>query len=125
GKGRAMEHRCDEEGRNAHPGRLRAATIDGRAALVLSKSALRAKLQSSASHGPMRLDKVMSTDLGTVSPSAIVYPDSDGKPMADNTWQFQWIVTIKDGLEALYRDEPNVFVAGDLLWYPVEGNPKI
>ena len=29
----------------------------------------------------------------------IVYPDSDGEPMAENTLQFQWIVTIKEGLE--------------------------
>jgi Uma2 family endonuclease len=44
--------------------------------------------------------------------------------MADNTLQFRWIVTIKEGLEALFMDRPNVFVAGDLLWYPVEGDPK-
>ncbi|MBI4601347.1 MAG: Uma2 family endonuclease [Planctomycetes bacterium] len=50
-----------------------------------------------------------------------VYPDSDGKPMADNTLQFRWIVTLQGGLDALFRDDPNVFVAGDLLWYPVEG----
>lgn len=55
----------------------------------------------------------------------IVYPDSDGKPMADNTKQFRLIVTIQGGLDALYQNNPNVFVAGDLLWYPVEGNPKI
>jgi Uma2 family endonuclease len=54
--------------------------------------------------------------------SQIVYPESDGKPMADNTEQFQWIVTIKENLELLYADDSNVFVAGDLLWYPVEGN---
>jgi Uma2 family endonuclease len=54
----------------------------------------------------------------------IVYPDSDGMPMADNTLQFRWIVTIEGGFEALYRDDPNVFVAGDLLWYPVEGDPR-
>ena len=54
----------------------------------------------------------------------VVYPDSDGKPMADNTKQFNWIVLIKENLEAIYRKEPRVFVAGDLLWYPVEGNPK-
>ncbi len=45
--------------------------------------------------------------------------------MSDNTLQFQWIVTIEGGLDAIYRDDPNVFVAGDLLWYPVEGKPKI
>ena len=55
---------------------------------------------------------------------AIIYPDCDGEPMADNTLQFEWIVTIKEGLDDLFRDDPNVFVAGDLLWYPVEGDPK-
>lgn len=55
----------------------------------------------------------------------IVYPDSDGKPMADNTLQFEWIVTIKCGLEALFWDNPEVFVAGDLLWYPVERKSDI
>ena len=55
----------------------------------------------------------------------IVYPESDGKPMADNTKQFRWIVTIKEGLEALFAQRDDVFVAGDLLWYPVEGHPEI
>ena len=55
----------------------------------------------------------------------IVYPESDGQPMAENTKQFDWIVTIKCGLEALFANDPLVFVAGDLLWYPVEGHPKI
>jgi Uma2 family endonuclease len=54
-----------------------------------------------------------------------VYPDSDGQPMAENTLQFEWIVTIKGGLDALFQDRPDVFVAGDLLWYPVEGRPDI
>ncbi|MEL6903517.1 MAG: Uma2 family endonuclease [Cyanobacteria bacterium J06606_4] len=56
---------------------------------------------------------------------AVIYPDSDGQPMADNTLQFQWIVTIKENLELMYSESPDVFVAGDLLWYPVEGNNKI
>ena len=55
----------------------------------------------------------------------ITYPQSDGKPMADNTTQFRWIVTIQGGLDALFRDNPDIFVAGDLLWYPVEGHPEI
>ncbi len=41
--------------------------------------------------------------------------------MADNTKQFRWIVTVQGGLDALLADMPNVFVAGDLLWYPVKG----
>jgi Uma2 family endonuclease len=61
----------------------------------------------------------------SIGPSPpIVYPDSDGKPMADNTLQFRWIVTIKGNLDVLFRDRPDVFVAGDHLIYPVEGNPK-
>jgi Uma2 family endonuclease len=55
----------------------------------------------------------------------IIYPDSDGQPMADNTKQFRWIVLIKENLELLFADNPDVFVAGDLLWYPVEGHPEI
>lgn len=55
----------------------------------------------------------------------IVYPDSDGQPMADNTQQFRWIVIIKENLELLYTDRADVFVAGDLLWYPVEDDNKI
>jgi Uma2 family endonuclease len=45
--------------------------------------------------------------------------------MADNTTQFRWIVTVQGGLDALFRDDPQVFVAGDLFWYPVEGHPEL
>ncbi|NJN68181.1 MAG: Uma2 family endonuclease, partial [Chloroflexaceae bacterium] len=55
----------------------------------------------------------------------IIYPESDGQPMADNTRQFRWIAMIKGNLDAIYHDRPDVFVAGDLLWYPVEGQPAI
>lgn len=44
--------------------------------------------------------------------------------MSDNTKQFRWIVTIKENLEILFANNPEVFVAGDLLWYPVEGDNK-
>ena len=56
---------------------------------------------------------------------SLIYPDSDGQPMADNTKQFRWIVLIKENLELLFANDPEVFVAGDLLWYPVEGHPEI
>ena len=55
----------------------------------------------------------------------ISYPDSDGQPMADNTKQFRWIVLFKENLDCLFAENPEVFVAGDLLWYPVEGHPEI
>jgi Uma2 family endonuclease len=56
----------------------------------------------------------------SIGNTEVSYPDSDGKPMADNTEQFRWIVLIKENLEILFADDPNVFVAGDLLWYPVK-----
>lgn len=51
-----------------------------------------------------------------------IYPDSDGQPMADSTKQFRWTVTIKENLEILFAEQPDVFVSGTLLWYPVEGD---
>lgn len=51
-----------------------------------------------------------------------IYPESDGKPMADNTKQFHWILYLYEGIASLFQNDPNVFVAGDLLWYPVEGD---
>jgi Uma2 family endonuclease len=92
---------------------------------ILSESGFRAKLEVGTVHRAVRFDKLMSTALQTAPPQTIFYPDDDGKPMSDNTWQFQWIVTIAGGLEALFFDNPDVFVAGNLLWYAVEGNPKI
>lgn len=55
----------------------------------------------------------------------IVYPESDGKPMADNTLQADAMTTVYNNLRAMFADNPDVFVAMDLLWYPVEGNPRI
>src|SRR3954463_10680815 len=67
----------------------------------------------------------MSTIARAHDAPAVEYPDSDGKPMAENTLQFRWIVTIKEGLDWVFSDRPDVFVAGDLFWYPVEGHPEI
>ncbi|WP_199245690.1 Uma2 family endonuclease [[Phormidium] sp. ETS-05] len=67
----------------------------------------------------------MVTQLNPPAKPEIIYPESDGKPMADNTEQFRWIVTIQGGIDALFKDDPNVFVAGDLFWYPVEGQGSL
>lgn len=66
----------------------------------------------------------MSTHPPVAARPEVDYPESDGWPMSDNTLQFRWIVTIQGGLDELFRDDPEVFVAGDLLWYPVEGDNK-
>src|SRR5262245_59837414 len=56
---------------------------------------------------------------------AVFYPDDDGKPMSDNTRQFRWIGVLAGNLAALFRDAPDVFVSGNQLWYPIEGDPDI
>ncbi|MFO0956025.1 MAG: Uma2 family endonuclease [Isosphaeraceae bacterium] len=66
----------------------------------------------------------MSLTLDQGKVRKVEYPDSDGQPMAENTLQFDWIVTIKENLADIFRGDPNVFVAGDLLWYPIEGDNK-
>ncbi|MEM1167635.1 MAG: Uma2 family endonuclease [Cyanobacteria bacterium P01_H01_bin.35] len=55
----------------------------------------------------------------------IIYPESDGLPLADNTVQFRLITVIVWGLADLYKDDPNVFVAGDLFWYPQYRQPWV
>jgi Uma2 family endonuclease len=52
----------------------------------------------------------------------LLYPSSDGKPMADNTLQYRWIVLIKENLEILFAAIPDVLIVADLLWYPIEVN---
>jgi hypothetical protein len=45
----------------------------------------------------------------------IVYPESDGQPMSNNTIHFNWISFLKSGFEEHYSTHPDVFVAGDLM----------
>lgn len=73
--------------------------------------------------GGKRLVETPSRPLG--EPEPIIYPDSDGEPVAQNTEQFDWIQKLHGELESIFRDRADVFVASDLFWYPVEGNPSI
>jgi Uma2 family endonuclease len=70
-------------------------------------------------------ENAMSIETPPEIEATIHYPESDGQPMADNTLQFRWIVTIQGNLDTIFANRPDVFVAGDLLWYPVQGKPGI
>ncbi len=65
----------------------------------------------------------MVTEIKASTPE-VIYPDRDGLPMSDNTLQYRWMTVIKHNLDWLFSKDENVFVAGDLLWYPVEGDNK-
>jgi Uma2 family endonuclease len=53
------------------------------------------------------------------------YPESAGIPIADNGIQFVWIVVLYGNLASLFRDNENVFVAGNQNWFPVKGADKL
>jgi Uma2 family endonuclease len=90
---------------------------------------LNSEIERAASHYGKLWGRVLSEGKRMVtqlqSQPEVDYPESDGQPMADNTEQFRWIVVIQQNLEWLFADDPNVFVAGDLLWYPVEGRNNL
>jgi Uma2 family endonuclease len=55
----------------------------------------------------------------------IIYPETDGEPMAQNTKQAEVMMTLKENLDAIFADRDDVFVAIDHFWYPVKGHPNI
>ena len=67
----------------------------------------------------------MVAQLQSPDKSNIIYPENNGEPMSNNTEQFRLIVEIKENLELVFANDQNVFIAGDLLWYPVEGKNKL
>ena len=52
-----------------------------------------------------------------------LYPSSDGRPMAENTWQLRAMVDSISCLRSHYGHRPDAFVGGDLLMYYERGNP--
>jgi Uma2 family endonuclease len=67
----------------------------------------------------------MSAATQSIAKQSIEYPDSDGQPIGEDTLHFDWIIRIVQWLQTHYFHDPEVFVAGDLLWYAVEGEPTI
>ena len=51
----------------------------------------------------------------------VFYPSSDGKPMAENMWQGEAIITTAGDLKVA---RPDALVAADILVYPQRGNPR-
>ncbi|MFN0127675.1 MAG: Uma2 family endonuclease [Verrucomicrobiales bacterium] len=66
-----------------------------------------------------------STKFETDRAGRIIYPIDNGEPLSNDTEHLKWITFVKNGLEDWYGDRADVFVAADLLWYPVEGRPDI
>ncbi len=58
-------------------------------------------------------------------PTAVDYPSSDGKPLAENDPQLHAILYAVGALRVYYGNRPDVYVSGDLLVYYEEGNPRV
>lgn len=52
-----------------------------------------------------------------------IYPESDGKPMAETDTHANLLMNLRLSLDNYFRDDSNVYVSGNLLVYYVEGNP--
>lgn len=55
---------------------------------------------------------------------AIIYPESDGKPMAETDTHLLVMIEVIQMLRDHVADDPSIYVSGNLLLYYEEGNPK-
>ena len=54
----------------------------------------------------------------------LVYPESDGEPMAETPKHQQVMIDCMDVLRRHFREIPDVFIAGNMFLYYEEGNPR-
>jgi len=54
----------------------------------------------------------------------VYYPESDGRPMAETDVHRDLMVNLIEGLKDFYRNEPDVYVSGNLFIYFREGDPS-
>jgi Uma2 family endonuclease len=52
------------------------------------------------------------------------YPDSDGRFMGDTDHHNRALILLRQGLEDRFADQPDVYIASNLVMYYEEGNPK-
>ena len=50
-----------------------------------------------------------------------LYPESDGKPMADTDLHLYWIKRVQDMLETYFSRDPGVYISGNIMMYDIEG----
>ena len=54
----------------------------------------------------------------------LVYPESDGKPMAETPKHQQVMMDCMDIMRRYFREVPDVYIGGNMLLYYEEGNPR-
>jgi Uma2 family endonuclease len=59
----------------------------------------------------------------TTTAPQIHYPESDGKPMGETDVHIDALICLREALRDYFRDDPRMYVAGNMLLYYEEGNP--
>jgi Uma2 family endonuclease len=62
-------------------------------------------------------------DRPTTTAPQIYYPESDGKPMGETDVHIDAVIYLREALRDYFRDDPQMYVAGNMLLYYEEGNP--
>jgi Uma2 family endonuclease len=57
-------------------------------------------------------------------PKEVIYPESDGKPMAETDAHIDQIIDLRKALQAYYRDNPMVYVSGNIFIYYLENDTR-
>ena len=55
---------------------------------------------------------------------SIIYPDTDGEPLAESDYQFYPLTEMVHALRVRYEDRPDVYVAGDMFVYYRMNDPR-
>ena len=58
------------------------------------------------------------------SAPTLVYPESDGEPMAESGRHVRTLLDMIDAIDLHFRDVPDVHVGGNMFLYYEEGNPR-
>ena len=53
-----------------------------------------------------------------------LYPESDGKPMADTDLHLYWIKRVQDMIETYFSQDPGVYISGNIMMYDIEGTAR-
>ena len=53
--------------------------------------------------------------------TADLYPESDGKPIADTDLHLHWIKRVQDMIETYFSQDPGVYISGNIMMYDIEG----
>jgi Uma2 family endonuclease len=66
----------------------------------------------------------MANRLPTRTEDEILYPSSDGQPVAETDLHIEELLTFRSMMRLRYRERDDVYVAGNLLVYYEKGNPN-